>query len=338
MPTSLGFVAPATTSPATSATGDVRGTIQLSTGGKLATGRNIVSGSARYGSLLDSSYLHFDGGTLQTLTNITSFLNGLTTVDIDANGAIIDDGGFVVSIPTPLSDAGGGFLTKQGSGGLYLDGNNTYAGPTTNAAGTLGGSGSFTGDLIVNSGATLAPGDAGTNTGTLTVGGNLSLNGNVSVKVNTLLAQSNDVVAVTGTLNNTGSGLVVVSNAGPTLVVGDKFTLFSQPLAGGGALTVSGGGATWTNNLAVDGSISVLTVTPLVNTNTFTLGTVVTPTSIQLSWPPDRLGWKLQTQTNALSTGLGTNWVVWPGSATVTNLTIPINPANPSVFIRMTYP
>jgi hypothetical protein len=80
--------------------------------------------------------------------------------------------------------------------------------------------------------------------------------------VNKSLSQSNDVIDVSGSLNNTGNGTLTVYNAGPALVAGDKFTLFNQPLIGGNTLTLAGGGAVWTNNLAVDGSISVLSTQP----------------------------------------------------------------------------
>ena len=50
---------------------------------------------------------------------------------------------------------------------------------------------------------------------------------------------------------------MTVSNAGPALAIGNKFTLFDHAVQNGAGLTVTGGGATWNNNLAVDGSISV---------------------------------------------------------------------------------
>ena len=82
-----------------------------------------------------------------------------------------------------------------------------------------------------------------------------------------------------------------------------------------------------------------VTLTQLaVNTNTFRVGSAFSGNNLNLSWPPDRLGWRLWVQTNPLSTGLNTNWYVWPNSATATNVSVPINPANPSVFLRMTYP
>jgi hypothetical protein len=60
--------------------------------------------------------------------------------------------------------------------------------------------------------------------------------------------------------------------------------------------------------------------------------------TLALSWPADHLGWHLQVQTNALGTGLGTNWVTWPGSELVTGTNITINPANAAVLYRLISP
>ncbi|MFN3407502.1 MAG: beta strand repeat-containing protein [Limisphaerales bacterium] len=59
---------------------------------------------------------------------------------------------------------------------------------------------------------------------------------------------------------------------------------------------------------------------------------------IGVSWPGTHLGWILQTQTNSAATGLSTNWVDVPGSAAVTNISFPVNPANPAVFYRLRKP
>ena len=39
-----------------------------------------------------------------------------------------------------------------------------------------------------------------------------------------------------------------------------------------------------------------------------------------------------------MNTGLGTNWISLPGSASVNSVTNPINTANGSVFYRLAYP
>ncbi|MEK7674452.1 MAG: hypothetical protein AAB676_01290, partial [Verrucomicrobiota bacterium] len=58
-------------------------------------------------------------------------------------------------------------------------------------------------------------------------------------------------------------------------------------------------------------------------------------THLRLSWPAAYLGWELEAQTNALSVGLDPNWFPVHGSATNTQLSIPIGSANPSVFYRL---
>ena len=59
---------------------------------------------------------------------------------------------------------------------------------------------------------------------------------------------------------------------------------------------------------------------------------------VQLSWPQDHLGWRLQMQTNAPGSGLGTNWVTVANSTNVTSTNIVINPAYGSAFFRLIYP
>ena len=60
--------------------------------------------------------------------------------------------------------------------------------------------------------------------------------------------------------------------------------------------------------------------------------------NLSLTWPADHTGWRLEVQTNSLSSGLGTNWVTWPNSTGTNAVSIPVNPTNPSVFFRLVYP
>jgi hypothetical protein len=64
----------------------------------------------------------------------------------------------------------------------------------------------------------------------------------------------------------------------------------------------------------------------------------VTANGLTLNWPVDHIGWHLQTQTNDLAQGLGTNWVDVTNSTTTNQMTIPINSTNGGVFYRLTYP
>jgi polygalacturonase len=59
---------------------------------------------------------------------------------------------------------------------------------------------------------------------------------------------------------------------------------------------------------------------------------------LQLSWPPDHLGWRLQIQTNSLGKGIWTNWATVANSTNVISTNLVINPTNGAVFLRLVYP
>ncbi|MBT3190964.1 MAG: hypothetical protein HN341_00255, partial [Verrucomicrobia bacterium] len=104
-----------------------------------------------------SETFNFNGGTLEANKDNTSFMAGLTAANVENGGAIIDDGGFDITIGQALLNGGSGGLTKNGSGTLTLTGASTYSGRTDVKAGTLtvdGGSLSGGGliDLGVNGG------------------------------------------------------------------------------------------------------------------------------------------------------------------------------------------
>ena len=121
-------------------------------------------------------------------------------------------------------------------------------------------------------------------------------------------------------------------NLGSSLQVGDRFVLLNQALGNGNTMTVTGGGAQWTNNLAVDGSITVTSVMPSTGTNIIFS---VNNGSLGLSWPVNYTGWELQCQTNGLDS---TKWVTIPGSTAVHQMSFPIGANNGSVFYRMHHP
>lgn len=212
------------------------------------------------------------GGTLILLgtNNTWASLNiTLGTVQIgnggggSLGGGVIDDAGILafdtagtLLVTNQIIDIGG--IAQIGPGTVTVTGDaSSLGGPTTVSAGTLGGTTTFGGPISVLPGGTLAAGTP-SSIGTLTANNGLTIGGNVLAKVNKSLTQSNDYFIVSGTLDNTNSGSVVVDNLGPALKAGDKFTLFSQPVSGGAAMAVSGSGVVWSNNLANDGSIIVL--------------------------------------------------------------------------------
>ncbi|HMP84136.1 MAG TPA: hypothetical protein PKA41_15675, partial [Verrucomicrobiota bacterium] len=184
-------------------------------------------------------------------------------------------GGSSDTIPRVISGTGAVMVVN---GTITFTATNTYTGLTTVSNGTLlvngrlgiggvnvwggrlGGSGSILGPVNIGSAGTLSPGNS---IGTLTINSNLTIGGNLAIEVGkspfdpSLL---NDHVVVGGGLVNTGVGTLTVSQPSPfgsSLVPGDKFTLFNKPVQNGGALTVTGAGVGWINQLEVDGSIIV---------------------------------------------------------------------------------
>jgi autotransporter-associated beta strand protein len=243
--------------------------------------------------------------------------------------------------PGPMANTYSGPTLVSG-GLLRADADILNSPVTVNGGGTLGGTGTLSGPVVINTGGRLSPGGS---IGTLTINNNLSLAGNLYIEVNKALspAQTNDYVVVTGTANNSGTGTVTMTNLNLSqpFVAGDQFTIFSQPLAGGGAMTISpakpGPGLIWINNLAVDGSIGVQSVS--LNPTPITVS--VSGSTMTLSWPADHLGWRLQVQTNALSVGLTNNanaWATVPGSTNALSYTAQIVTMNPTVFYRLVYP
>jgi len=77
---------------------------------------------------------------------------------------------------------------------------------------------------------------------------------------------------------------------------------------------------------------------PSVNTTPTNITFAASSSQLALSWPVDHTGWRLQSQTNALSVGLRTNWTDVVGATATNQVIIPINPANGSVFFRLVYP
>jgi fibronectin-binding autotransporter adhesin len=322
----------------------------LTVGGAISgTGSVAVQGGGTVVLTGDNTY---SGGT--TLNGGTLKIgNGGATGRLSATGGVVNNG--TVSFYNPGSSALGGVISGTGSvtieypaGMLILNATNTYTGITIvnngtlivnggNASSavfvnsTLGGTGTLSGPVTLTSGTSLAPGSSVGSIGTLTFNNNLSLGGSLAVEVNKSLSPSNDLVVVNGVLANTGTGTVNVANLGSALQVGDKFTLFSRPMQNGAALTLTGSGATWANNLAVDGSISVTSVTrPALN---FTQ----VGNNLQFSWNTNFGTFKLQAQTNGLDVGLGSNWADYPGGGT-SPVTVPIDAMNEVVFFRLVSP
>ena len=340
-------------------TNSLLGTITVGAGGNY-WGFNAVVGllnvsaiSSIAGGFPRPIYLEGSGnGAITNITDATAnylqvdkYGTGTWTIYGSADvpqGLQVTAGELIVDTGATINEDSNGNMASTVSGGKLLV-NGSLAGNVTVNGGLLGGAGAVAGSVKINLGGSLWPGCNG-GIKTFTVNNNLTSSGSLVFSVDKSLAQSNDLVVVSGFLTNAASGTLTVTNINylTPLAVGDTFTLFSQAVSNGAALTIVGGGSsvTWSNNLAMDGSITVLSVTPpmIVNPNPFLLTNSVANNILNLSWPADRKGWRLQVQTNSLNAGLQHVWFDWPNATNVTSVSIPLNPANPSVFLRMVYP
>ena len=150
----------------------------------------------------------------------------------------------------------------------------------------LGGFGTIRGSVMARPGSVLNPGYTGvtrntnnvfimTNgvgTGILNVTNNVNISGTVNFRLNrTNAVNADELAAATFTINPTAT--VTVTNVGPPLQGGEVFHLFNHPVSGFASVTLQSiTPFTWTNNLAIDGTIIVST-----STNADLIGLLITP-------------------------------------------------------------
>lgn len=178
---------------------------------------------------------------------------------------------------------------------------------------------SFSGNLAGNLALTLNSGTQ-TLTGTNSYTGNTTVNGGLLQLTVASLVPSTTVIVTNGAIlqmdfveTNQVAGLVLNGVSQPAGVYSS--TTSPTFLAGSGSLLVQSVATNPTN------------ITALVSGNQY-----------NLSWPASHTGWRLQAQTNNLNVGLSSNWATVPGSTTTNQISVPINPANGSVFFRLVYP
>jgi hypothetical protein len=214
---------------------------------------------------------------------------------------------------------GGAFYDVTAAGGTL----------TLNNGQTLGGSGTVNGSVVASVGSTIDP---GTSVGALTVAGNVTLGGGMLMELNRSLSPNSDRLVTSGG-SITGGGTLTTTNIGPALQAGDTFQLFSGAVTGIAATPqttdlLNGMTYTWQNDIAVNGSIKVLTAAPIPAP---TLGFSRTGNTLTFSWTGP---FTLQAQTNSLSVGVSNNWGNHPGGST-SPVTVTIDSANPAVFYRL---
>jgi hypothetical protein len=135
-----------------------------------------------------------------------------------------------------------------------------------------------------------------------------------------------------------GNTLTVI-NTGGALTSGSSYQLFSAPsyndpfTFGTINLPALAPGLSWVTNLTTTGTISI---TGTAGGGSPTINVVNSGGSLTLSWDSGTFpGYTVQAQTNSPGAGLGSTWI---NTGSGTPYTVPINPANSSVFFRLVHP
>ena len=288
--------------------GDGNALFNLGTGTAIANVRSTGTTAIALGGLTGGSGTQLQGDNSSGGANMTYTIGG-AGANTEFDGVIKD--GTVGTVT--LAKIGAGTLTLTNanaysggttvSGGTLLvnnpGGSATGSGAVTVASGgTLGGNGIISGAVAVNSGGALSPGNP---LGILTIANNLTLSsGSASIMAVSHNSHTNDQIVSSGV--SYGGTLTVLTNAGDgPLVAGDTFQLFNSGTYGGSAFSATNlpalsPGLAWSNSLAINGSIKVVSVLPPPPVAGFNGG----PTNVFV------------TQSVALtdaSTGSITNWV-----------------------------
>ncbi len=161
-----------------------------------------------------------------------------------------------------------------------------------------------------------------------------------TLSVGRSVGYGNPTAALVDAINLSLSGTCTIALTGTNYVVG-QFPLirYSGTIGGSGFAAIGsftpppGVTATLVDN-AANQTIDVnITAAPPLGPRA-TLGFTPAGGFLGLSWAD--LGMILQT--NAVSVASPADWHLYPGSTALTNVTVPVNPAEPNVFFRLLYP
>jgi autotransporter-associated beta strand protein len=251
---------------------------------------NMISAKSVYADSLNGTIVIGDLSTSQTGATLgDSNQNGTVTYEVGAVGNDSTWAGLIRNGNTDQTRVTS--VRKTGSGTWTLTGANTYTGSTIVNDGRLminntTGSGTGTGQVIVGVGATLGgtgtiggdvttyftgalvPGPGGNTVGTLTVLGNMTLEGDARFVLNRDNPQNASKLVCAGAIQISGN--LIVENIGPSPQPGDMFTLITAGSFSGGfesmTLPELPAGLAWnTQNFASTGTLTVGQIPVITN-------------------------------------------------------------------------
>jgi fibronectin-binding autotransporter adhesin len=308
------------------------------------SGTNIIVSPLTFANGQGGSEINVEAAAGQLTIDAASTLANNTTANannLNLQGAATGTwNGILADGTTPLN------IVKRGAGIWRLGATNINTGTTTITGGTLAlastGSIAHSSAVLVGGGATFdvsatggwALGSSQTlgNTGSTAI-----LNGSVNASSGTVsLTYAAGTPAFTvahGTLTLSSGTIFNVTNTGAPLTEG-SYKLISTNVSGvitGSlpAVTVGGNGVAGavTNTLQINGGQLYLVV------SSARITAVLTGNTLQLSWAAAGPGWTLETNSVGLSNTNG--WFPYPGSGSLSNVNITIDPAQHNVFYRL---
>lgn len=261
-------------------------------GGTLTTPSVAKPGAAATG------VLNFNGGTLKAKVATANFMTGLTAARVYSGGAVVDDGGFAITIAQPL-------LAPTGDGVASISVDTGGSGYIDTPIVTISGDGSGATAVAIVSGGVVTgftvtcPGVGYTTapTVTMTGGGGTGAAGTASLAANTsggLTKIGNGTLTLNGVSTYTGPTRVNAGTLAGTGTIAGSLTNSATlaPGAGGaGALTVNGniilnagstnlfsvnGTTTANTSLIAGGNVTYGGVLKIATNGTFTLGQTFT--------------------------------------------------------------
>ncbi|VVD70990.1 autotransporter outer membrane beta-barrel domain-containing protein [Pandoraea fibrosis] len=217
---------------------------------QIGNGTTVLTGNSAY-----TGGTTISAGTLQLGNGGTS---GSITGDVVNNSTLAFDRSDTATLGGVIS--GSGTVNQLGSGTTILSGNNSYAGATNVASGslivngdqsaatglttvqsgaTLGGTGTIGGTTVVANGGTLNPGNPGAVPGTLTVNGDLTLNTGSTLNYN--FGQANVAGGAFNDLTRVGGNLTLAGTLNVQTIPGATFSPgVYRVISYSGALTNNG--------------------------------------------------------------------------------------------------